>query len=346
VKRGAPVTIKDVAKRAGASLSTVSYVLNDNAEKFVSEELRRRVLQAAKELNYRPNQIARRLRGKTGKILAVLVPQFENVYFNRVVIGAQKVADERGYVLCIYSTYDDEERETDFIQNIVAQRVDGILLCPANNRTSAADLIREAGVPFVVIDREIAGADFDFVAIDNYQAAYAAAEYLIAQGHTRIAFCGWATSVDAVVKRREGFLAAAEKHGLSQQVTVWECDRDQHDDALYREGIARIISEFRPTALFIGQNQIAERIIRVLNHAPLNVPDLSVLLFGDPPWATITKPAYTCMAQPDARMGELATELLIARIEEPEKPVERILLQAELVERDSVHKLTVMGGKS
>ena len=173
------MTIKDVAKRAGASLSTVSYVLNDNAEKFVSEELRRRVLQAAKELNYRPNQIARRLRGKTGKILAVLVPQFENVYFNRVVIGAQKVADERGYVLCIYSTYDDEERETDFIQNIVAQRVDGILLCPANNRTSAADLIREAGVPFVVIDREIAGADFDFVAIDNYQAAYAAAEYLI-----------------------------------------------------------------------------------------------------------------------------------------------------------------------
>ena len=108
----------------------MSYVLNDNAEKFVSEELRRRVLQAAKELNYRPNQIARRLRGKTGKILAVLVPQFENVYFNRVVIGAQKVADERGYVLCIYSTYDDEERETDFIQNIVAQRVDGILLCP------------------------------------------------------------------------------------------------------------------------------------------------------------------------------------------------------------------------
>src|SRR5690554_1081570 len=104
MKPDAPATIKDVAKLAGASLSTVSYVLNDVPNKFVSKELRKRVLKAARELNYRPNQIARRLRGKTGKILAVLVPQFDNIYFNRMVIGAQEIAEEEGYILCIYST--------------------------------------------------------------------------------------------------------------------------------------------------------------------------------------------------------------------------------------------------
>lgn len=337
MKADAPATIRDVAKLAGASLSTVSYVLNDTADKFVSEELRARVLKAAKELNYRPNQIARRLRGKTGRILAVLVPQFDNIYFNRVIIGAQKVADERGYILCIYSTYDNEERETEFIQNILCQQVDGILLCPANNSTAAVDLIRDAKIPFSVIDREIEGTDFDFVAIDNYQAAYQATEYLIKKGHTRIAFCGWETDVDAVVKRKEGFLAAVKDYGLCDEIVVWECEREQEQDAIYREGIERVVSEFKSSALFLGQNQIAEGIIRAMNHdAPVNWLDLSVVVFGDPPWATITKPAYTCIAQPDVKMGELATELLITRIEDPEKSIERILLQAELVERGSV----------
>lgn len=329
-------TIRDVAKLAGTSVSTVSYVLNDESNKFVSEELRTKVLQAAKELNYRPNQIARRLRGKTGNILAVLVPQFDNIYFNRVVIGAQKIADERGYILCIYSTFDDEARELTFIQNILSQQVDGILLCPANNATTSVNLIRESNIPFSIIDRVIPGTDFDFVAIDNYQAAYLGTEYLIEKGHEKIAYCSWKTDIDAVAKRKEGFLAAIKKHKLSMdQVMIWECARDQ--DASYREGVQRVLSQLEPSAIFLGQNQVAEGFIRSMNRFDSSrVQDVSVILFGDPPWATITTPEYTCISQPDVKMGELATELLIDRIEKPQKSTKRILLEARLVERNSV----------
>jgi|LSQX01.2.fsa_nt_gb LacI family transcriptional regulator len=338
MKLDAPATIKGVAKLAGASLSTVSYVLNDESDKFVSEELRLRVLEAAKKLNYRPNQIARRLRGKIGKILAVLVPQFDNIYFNRVVIGAQRVADEQGYILCIYSTYDDERRELAFVQNILSQQIDGILLCPANNQTASVDLIRESNIPFTIIDRGIPGSDFDFVEIDNYQAAYHGTEYLIQKGHTKITYCGWETEIDAVAERKEGFLAAIKKHKLPlDQIIIWECSRYQEE--AYEEGV-NLVAHADASAVFLGQNQVAEGFIRAMNRlTALQNRDLSVVLFGDPPWATITSPEYTCISQPDIEMGELATKMLIARIEQPQKSTEHIVLQAELVERDSVFML-------
>lgn len=331
----APPTIRDVARLAGVSVSTVSYVLNDYSDKFVSEELRQRVIQAAKVLNYRPNQIARRLRGKTGRMLAVLIPQFDNLYFTRIAIGAQQVADERGYILCIYSSYDSEEREMEFILNILSQQVDGILLCPANNHTKSVDMIRQSNTPFCVVDRQIPGSDFDFVAIENYQAAYDATEYLINKGHERIAYCSWGTTIDAVVKRKRGFLAAVEKHKLSDRIMIWEYARDQ--ESVYREGIDHIVKIIQPTALLIGQHQVAEGIIRSMKRfTPSRLKDLSIVVFGDPPWATMTQPEVTCITPPSEEMGKAAMELLIARIENPELEPQRVYLRAELVERGSV----------
>ena len=104
-------TLKDVAELAGTSISTASVVLSGTEQKYVSEELRDRVIAAATRLQYRPNITARRMKGKNGRFLAIMVPQFDNVFFNQLVIGAETYASSQDYTLAIYSTYDQEEKE-------------------------------------------------------------------------------------------------------------------------------------------------------------------------------------------------------------------------------------------
>ena len=129
----------------------------------MSEGLRGRVIKAATKLKYRPNITARRMKGKNGRFLAILVPQFDNVFFNRVVIGAETYANSQDYTLAIYSTYDQEEKEIRFIDNLISLQVDGILIIPAQQESKSVQMIREAGIPFVVVDRSIPGHDYDHV---------------------------------------------------------------------------------------------------------------------------------------------------------------------------------------
>ena len=109
--RPGKATLKDVARRAGTSIATASVVLSQSTGKYVSDELRVRVLEAARYYNYRPNISARRMKGKNGRSLAILVPQFENFFFNRIVIGAENYANSKEYILSIYSTLDEEDKE-------------------------------------------------------------------------------------------------------------------------------------------------------------------------------------------------------------------------------------------
>ena len=143
--KGQYVTLKDVAKRAGTTAATVSYVLNGTGKRYISEEMRQRVEQAASELGYVKSSAASSLKGKKRKIIAVLVPQFSNQFFTELVLGVEEIADRYGYILSICNTFDDPEREKEIINRTQSQRVDGYIITPSQEGEKSTWPIRKVG---------------------------------------------------------------------------------------------------------------------------------------------------------------------------------------------------------
>ena len=207
-------TLKDVAKLADTSIATVSYILNDSTKRYVSAELKERVLQAAKELNYMKSAVASSLKGKDRGILSVLVPQFDNPFFTRIVMAIEETAHRYGYFISITSTVDDMERERKVIRKMIEQRVDGLIISPTIQGTENTDHLRNLGIPYVILERPLVGVNqYDFVGSDNFNSGYLAAKHLIENGHSRIGFVGWDTFIN-VQERKHGYLDAMEKNGL------------------------------------------------------------------------------------------------------------------------------------
>ena len=328
-------TLKDVARLAGTSVSTASVVLSGTQKKFVSERLRKQVLEAASVLNYRPNITARQMKGKGGRFLAILAPQFDNVFFNQVVIGAESYANSRDYTLAIYSTYDEEEKELKFVDNLISLQVDGILIIPAQQESKTVEMIREAEIPFVVVDRPIVGDDYELVAIDNYQAAKDATEYLIACGHRKIAFFGWRSPLTTITERIEGFRDALLAAGIEPDPSnIIEVPRDR--GAAF-EAAMEILPGSDYTAVLAAQSNVGEGVVDALFRLGWDIPGrMSVMLYGDPPLASIFRPKFSCEVQPHLQLGMKAAELIIDRLENPDREIRREIFKTTLRIRDSV----------
>lgn len=204
--KGQYATLKDVAKRAGTTPATVSYVLNNSSERYISEEMKKNVLTAAKELNYVKSSVASSLRGKKTKIIAVLVPQFSNQFFTRMIVAIETIADEHEYILTIYNTFDDPVREKSIINRMVQHRVDGYIIAPTVEGFKNTEQLRHNGIPLVVVDRPLEGNEnYIWVTTDNYQCGYESANYVIKYGHKNIAFVGWQTEILDLRERERGF---------------------------------------------------------------------------------------------------------------------------------------------
>ncbi|NLG84176.1 MAG: LacI family transcriptional regulator [Firmicutes bacterium] len=338
-RKPSKATLKDVARKAGPSIATASVVLSQSTSKYVSEELRRRVLEAARYYNYRPNLSARRMKGKNGRSLAILVPQFENFFFNRIVIGAENYANAREYILSIYSTLDEEEKEIRFIENLISSGVDGVLISPSRYERRSVALLKELGIPYVVVDRPVAGVEHDQVVVDNYEAAYKGTKYLLQNGHRRLALFGWKSDLSTITDRIKGFRAAVAEAGLAPaEVAVYETERTR--EAGYELAL-RVLRQRRFTAIFAAYHPIAEGIVDALHTLKIKVPDeISLLIYGNPTWASITTPRYSCLVQPDLEVGQKAAELIIERLENPDRPYEQHVLPTRLEIRESVKYLT------
>ena len=213
---GQYATLKDVAERAGTTAATVSYILNGSTKRYVSEDMRRRVEAAAKELNYVKSSAASSLKGKKRKIIAVLVPQFANQMFTELVLGVERVADRYGYILSICNTFDDPQRELEIIRRMQAQRVDGYIITPSRDGGKNTRQIRKIGVPMVVVDRLLnINEDYFLVSAQNYESTYMAAEHLLKNGHRRIAFIGWKADFGGLERREQAYRSILEAYGVT-----------------------------------------------------------------------------------------------------------------------------------
>lgn len=336
-KRQRQATIKDIAALANTSVATVSWVLNGDSRKYVSDDLRQRVIEAAKALNYQPNLLAQRLKGKSRKLLAIVVPQFENIFFNHIVIGAEKYANSLGYKLLICSTDDNPQKERELINQLISTWVDGILLTPTYEGEEAINTILSAGIPLVLLDRRI-GENIDYVGMDNFNIAYAGARYLLEKGHRRISYIGWDTLLHTMLARNQGFLKAVEEFSISSDnISLRKCARDPECGYLLTK---ELLADFKPTAFFIDQNTIADGVVKAIREAQQRIPDdISVIIYGEPSWAIMNVPEFTCISLPDFEIGSQGAKILIEKLEGGSSKTTTLYLFGKIIERASVKNL-------
>jgi LacI family transcriptional regulator len=307
-------TIRDVARLSGVSPMTVSRVINDSER--VSPETRRRVEQAISELGYVPSRLARGLSRQRTGTLSVIVPDVANPFFTAVVRAAEEVARRADYHVILCDTRADLSVERDVIEELIAHRVEGVVIAPVSDR-SATHLQRLAdfGVPFVLIDRTVPGVDCDVVLGDSSGGARQLVEHLISLGHRRIGFIVESDDVSTARDRRRGYEAALNAAGISlDQALVAHAAPDPSGGSA---GMTRLLElEERPTAVFTVNNLVALGAIEAVRAAGLDVPDdVAVVCFDDIEFASRLYPFLTAMEQPAQTFGTLGTQLLLERIE-------------------------------
>jgi len=332
-------TIRDVARLAGVSTATVSYVLNDGP-RAVREETRARVLEAMEILQYRPNYLARNLARKHSRTLGVFLhPVNEtslvtNPFLSAIFDGIARAATRWRYDLVLYTGLGTIIEEPP-LRNFLDSRVDGLLLVAPRVNSSLVALLPESGLPFVVLSSRIDDPQVSFVTADNTGGAIHAVQHLISLGHRRIAHIAGHPSLVDALERIKGYRIALEGAGLP------------FDPELVAPGLftqesgyqaAHLLLQQHPdiTAIFAGNDNMAIGAIETLRESGLRVPDeVAIIGFDDISAASVVVPSLTTMRQPMAEIGERATDILIEQIESESLTPSQIILPVELVVRQS-----------
>lgn len=331
-------TINDVARRAGVSTMTVSRVINKSG--YISHETLERVEKAIAELDYVPNALARSLRFKQTKTIALMLSDITNPFFTTIARGVEDVASANGFSVIYCNTDESREEEAEYLYTLLQKQVDGLLLVPVGNSGDSITYLQERGEPVVVLDRRVSGVNVDTVRCDSEKGAYELTRHLLSLGHQHIAALSGPSSASTSTDRVEGYRRALKEAGLEVAPHLVRFGQFAQSSGYQMTQEVLAISP-RPTAIFAANNFISIGAYHALRDAGLQVPeDVSMATFDDLPTTMMLEPFFTVAAQPAYEMGHKATELLLSRLagEGPVEPQE-IILPIQMILRTSSRKL-------
>jgi LacI family transcriptional regulator, galactose operon repressor len=324
------VTVRDVARLAGVSAMTVSRVIN--REPRVSEATRQRVETAIAQLGYVPRQVTRR------RTIGLVVPDIANPFFTLVVRGAEDVAWSNGRHVILCNSQGDLERERDHLHDLLAFGVEGVLIAPVSDR-SAPQLrpLRRHQLPFVLVDRSIAGLDADLVQGDSVAGARALVDHLIALGHRRVAIVAEPTDVSTARDRIRGYRESLEAAGIDVRLELVAASGAIEPQSAHEATLQFLDLPAPPTAIFAVNNIAAVGVAEAVRRRGLDIPgDIALVCFDDLGQASRINPFLTVFAQPAETFGTIGVQLLLDRIVGRGDERERIVvLPGKLVVRAS-----------
>lgn len=330
--------IKDVAQRAGVSPSTVSRVLARNPR--ISRETSERVMTAMKDLNYHPNAVARSLVKKSSETIGILIPsaigQFlQNPFFPEVLRGIAQIAQQAGYDIFLSTALhglDDSER---FIQMARSKRVDGVILLTARVRDPLLDVVRDSGIPSVLIGRPSEPVGVSWVNNDNRKAAYEVTAHLLRLGHRRIGFIGGSQELVVTLDRLAGYSAALQEQGIAIDPALIYSGEFQEEAGC--DGMVRLLAlADRPSAVVASDDVLAFGAMRAAGELGYRIPeDMAITGFNDIPLAKLANPPMTTMNVNVYELGQAAARLLLQQINHAPFGANGITIPHELVVRRS-----------
>lgn len=328
-------TVADVAGKAGVSVSTAARVLSGRG--YAAEETRRLVLEAAKELGYVPNQIARSLRTRQTRMFGLLIGDVENLFYSVIAKNVEAVAKDAGYHVVLCNSDDDPDLEREYLELLEGIQVDALIVTPTSkNRRNLVRLL-DKGIVIVQVDRRVDGLSADAILVDNEAGAASAVSHLIDAGHTRIGIVTGELTVPTARQRLTGYERALKEHGIPVREELIKTGTFHREHAI-EEAADLIRVRPAPTAVFAANNILAEGTLIALEQEGLRVPrDVSLVAFDDVPWMTMVEPPVTTARQPIADMARGAAELALRRLRDgPEGEPSTIVFRTQLIERDSV----------
>src|SRR6266487_3322691 len=320
------VSIKDVAEAAGVSTATVSRALSNGLH--VRSEVRERVMAAVRRLGYRPNLVARSLRSQQSNTIGLIVSDVRNSFFTSISRAVEDVAYEQGFSVFLCNTDEDPEKEAIYLNLQRDENVAGVIFSPT--RQSIANL----NFPLVVIDRSIPNSDADVVVLDNIEAAYRLTTHLIENGYQRIAaLCGEMSTTG--LERRAGYEKALRAHGLALPAEQVKYIQPKLE-AGYAATLKQLAAAEPPDAIFTTNNLLGAGALKAIRESNLTIPDdIALVTFDETTWTSLVQPSITLIAQPTYEIGKTATELLLQRIADPNRPTRQVILKGQLLIRGS-----------
>lgn len=335
--RKAP-TMKDVARAADVSLQTVSTVVNDKPG--VTEETRQRVLAAVATLGYRPYSIARSLRTRRTRTIALVISDIANPSFATMASAAEVHAHAKGYSLMLYNTHDDVEREASYIAIAGERWVDGVLFVAAEDRLDGLAALDSAGIPSVAIDRIPQGYTGPSVTIDNVAAGQLAAEHLLELGHTHFAHISGPLYLRLSRDRQEGFRHRIEASGVAPG-PIAAAEGDWTCAAGYAAMQSILAQGPPPSGVFAANDRMAIGAMAAMAAAGLHVPnDVSIIGLDDIEVSAYQLPALTTIQQSFAELATAALHLLLDLLADNPPAGTQIVMQPHLIVRQSTRSLT------
>lgn len=330
-------TMKDVARVAGVSTSTVSHVIN--GDRFVSEAVREKVLQAVKQLNYAPSALARSLKINQTRTIGMLLTASSNPFYAEVVRGVERSCYERGYSLILCNTEGDPERMSRSLETLLQKRVDGLLLMCSESSALSPDIMgRYPSLPTVMMDWAPFEGCGGVIKDNSLQGGEIATRYLIAQGYRRIACITGPLDKTTAHNRLEGYRKAMDDAKLPRP-SFYEVSGDFEFASGYRAMQQLLTLEQPPEAVFACNDAMAVGVYRALHQAGLSIPDdVAVMGYDDIELARYLSPPLTTIQQPKDELGELAIDTLLYRMTDPDSPPNVLTLTPELAVRESVGK--------
>lgn len=331
------LTIEDVAREAGVSISTVSRVMNNTD--YIADATRKKVEQAIVALDYRPNALAKGLKGMKTNSLGLILSDLQNPFWLTVLEGIEDACQRAGYSLLILNSRDDTEKESKNIKEFLMRQLDGIIINPASSANSLFPALAAENFPLVFLNRKVDGIDADTVVADNFKGTMLAISHLAALGKKRIAlFLYPANGISPRQERLEGYKQALAANGFRVEPQLIRVVENTADclaaiKAMDAEG-------GKPDAILSTNNKLTLEILDALGKLNLAVPqDIALLGYDETEWSKHLNPPLTTIRQPAYEMGREAAERLILAIASKRQGVNRqpetVQLEPTLVVRQS-----------
>ena len=328
-------TIKDVAKRAGVSMATVSKHLNGIA---VKDENKTAIEAAISELDYSVNTLARGLRAGHSHTIGVIIPELSSIFATTILAHAEDALFEKGYNLIVSACRSDIEREAKSLQGILTKQVDGIINMPSDMGGSHLLPAIEKNIPIVLIDRTIPSLSgkVSAVLVDNVSASEEATQLLIDAGHKDIGIILGPEHVFTFQHRLWGYQQALEKNGIG--IKEQYIKRTARSSIQYGyDKTVELMKSVRPTAIFATNHYMTIGAIMALNDMQLSIPqDIAVVAYDDLPASRVIKPKLTLVAQPLEELAHSIAEIILAAIENKNSEAVVKVLKARIQKGESV----------
>lgn len=335
------VSLKDIARAVGVSTALVSYVLNNKEkEARVGKQIAEVIRKKAAELNYQPNQIAKSLKSGKSFTIGLIVADISNPFFANIARTIEDEAKKDNYTVIFGSSDENAEKSQDLMDVLIKRQVDGFIIAPTEHTEAQIKYLNESNIPFVLIDRYFPEIQTNYVITDNFKAAYQATNHLIDNGYKRVAMIAYKSNLIHMQERIKGYVSAiGERTGESVKPLLFEVAYD-HAEREIQEQIESLLKGGQAIdALFFATNTLSIYGLKFLNNRRLKIPDdVAIVCFDEGDAFDFFYCPLTYVKQPLIEVAQQAVKILIDQISHPKHGETQVLLDSDLIIRESSRK--------